>query len=31
VLAGEISKLKKLLPEAMLDIEALKVVARGNR
>lgn len=30
-LEGENSKLKKLLAEAMLDIEALKVVARGKR
>ncbi len=30
-LEGEIAKLKKLLAEAMLDIEALKVVARGKR
>jgi putative transposase len=29
-LEGENGKLKKLLAEAMLDIEALKVVARGN-
>jgi putative transposase len=29
-LEGENTKLKKLLAEAMLDIEALKVVARGN-
>lgn len=28
---GGNSKLKKLLAEAMLDIEALKVVARGKR
>jgi hypothetical protein len=28
-LEGENSKLKKLLAQAMLDIEALKVVARG--
>lgn len=30
-LEGENTKLKKLLAEAMLDIEALKVVAWGNR
>ena len=30
-LEGESKKLKKLLAEAMLDIEALKVVARGKR
>lgn len=30
-LEGENAKLKKLLAEAMLDIEALKVVARGKR
>ena len=30
-LEGENSKLKKLLAEAMLDIESLKVVARGKR
>jgi putative transposase len=30
-LEGENGKLKKLLTEAMLDIEALKVVARGKR
>jgi len=30
-LEGENSKLKKLLAEAMLDIKALKVVARGKR
>ena len=30
-LAGENTKLKKLLADAMLDIEALKVVARGKR
>ncbi|MBV6423507.1 MAG: IS3 family transposase ISRso14 [Steroidobacteraceae bacterium] len=30
-LESENSKLKKLLAEAMLDIEALKVVARGKR
>ncbi len=30
-LENENSKLKKLLAEAMLDIEALKVVARGKR
>ena len=30
-LEGENRKLKKLLAEAMLDIEALKVVARGKR
>jgi putative transposase len=30
-LEGENGKLKKLLAEAMLDIEALKVVARGKR
>ena len=30
-LEGENDKLKKLLAEAMLDIEALKVVARGKR
>ena len=30
-LEGENSKLKKLLAEAHLDIEALKVVARGKR
>jgi putative transposase len=30
-LKGENGKLKKLLAEAMLDIEALKVVARGKR
>jgi putative transposase len=30
-LEGENTKLKKLLAEAMLDIEALKVVARGKR
>jgi putative transposase len=30
-LDGENGKLKKLLAEAMLDIEALKVVARGKR
>jgi putative transposase len=30
-LEGENSKLKKLLAEAMLDIEALKVVTRGKR
>ncbi len=28
---GENGKLKKLVAEAMLDIESLKVVARGNR
>lgn len=30
-LEGENTKLKKLLAEAMLDIEALKVVAWGKR
>lgn len=30
-LEGENGKLKKLLAEAMLDVEALKVVARGKR
>jgi putative transposase len=30
-LEGENGKLKKFLAEAMLDIEALKVVARGKR
>jgi putative transposase len=30
-LESENGKLKKLLAEAMLDIEALKVVARGKR
>jgi putative transposase len=30
-LEGENAKLKKLLAEAMLDIEALKVVTRGKR
>ena len=30
-LETENAKLKKLLAEAMLDIEALKVVARGKR
>ncbi len=30
-LEEENRKLKKLLAEAMLDIEALKVVARGKR
>jgi putative transposase len=30
-LESENTKLKKLLAEAMLDIEALKVVARGKR
>jgi putative transposase len=30
-LEGENSKLTKLLPEAMLEIEALKVVAQGKR
>jgi putative transposase len=30
-LEGETAKLKKLLAEAMLDIESLKVVARGKR
>lgn len=30
-LEAENAKLKKLLAEAMLDIEALKVVARGKR
>jgi len=30
-LEGENTKLKKLLAEEMLDIEALKVVARGKR
>jgi putative transposase len=30
-LEGENAKLKKLLAEAHLDIEALKVVARGKR
>jgi putative transposase len=30
-LEGENTKLKKLLAEAMLDIESLKVVARGKR
>ena len=30
-LEGENGKLKKLLAETMLDIEALKVVARGKR
>ncbi len=30
-LEGENAKLKKLLAEAMLDIEVLKVVARGKR
>jgi putative transposase len=30
-LEGENAKLKKLLAEAMLDIESLKVVARGKR
>ena len=30
-LENENTKLKKLLVEAMLDIEALKVVARGRR
>jgi putative transposase len=30
-LEGENGKLKKLLAEAMLDIEALKVVARGKQ
>lgn len=30
-LESENSKLKKLLAEAMLDMEALKVVARGKR
>ncbi len=30
-LESENAKLKKLLAEAMLDIEALKVVARGKR
>jgi putative transposase len=30
-LEGENTKLKKLLAEAMLDIEALKVIARGKR
>ena len=30
-LENENTKLKKLLVEAMLDIEALKVVARGKR
>jgi hypothetical protein len=30
-LEGENSKLKKLLAEAMLNIEALKVVAGGKR
>jgi putative transposase len=30
-LEGENGKLKKLLAQAMLDIEALKVVARGKR
>lgn len=29
-LEGENSKLKKLLAEAMLDIEALKVVVKGK-
>ncbi len=28
---GENGKLKKLLAEAMLDIESLKVIARGKR
>ncbi len=30
-LEGENGKLKKLLAETMLDIEALKFVARGKR
>lgn len=30
-LEGENGSLKKLLAEAMLDIESLKVVARGKR
>ena len=30
-LESENTKLKKLLAEAMLDIESLKVVARGKR
>ena len=30
-LEGENGKLKKLLAEAMLDIESLKVLARGKR
>lgn len=30
-LEGENGKLKKLLAESMLDIEALKVIARGKR
>jgi len=30
-LEGENAKLKKLLAEAMVDIKALKVVARGKR
>jgi putative transposase len=30
-LEGENAKLKKLLAEAMLDIESLKVIARGKR
>jgi hypothetical protein len=30
-LESENTKLKKLLAEAMLDIETLKVVARGKR
>ena len=30
-LEGENAKLKKLMAEAHLDIEALKVVARGKR
>ena len=30
-LEGENAKLKKMLAEAMLDIEGLKVVARGKR
>ena len=30
-LEGENAKLKKLLAEAMLDIESLKVVAQGKR
>jgi putative transposase len=30
-LEGENGKLKKLLAEAMLDIESLKVIARGKR
>ena len=30
-LEGENGKLKKLLAEAILDIESLKVIARGKR